>query len=250
MFNRKLYKQTAKKQLAGRRTVPVLATLITTFILLFLGTSSEIHTSQIINSNSAYAQTASLIYETEDDFADDYAFSVSTISDSGVSLLFSILTISITGILILAQCHLYNEYFKTLEKISFAEYLRGFTHWFKGALAGLWFTLWVVLWSFLFFIPGIVKAFSYSQMFFVLAENPKIGVAKAMQISKTLTKGFKADLFVMYISFFGWHFLSTFTFGILQLWIQPYEYMSFTNAYKSLKMHALRTGILTESDFI
>ena len=36
MFNRKLYKQTAKKQLAGRRTVPVLATLITTFILLIL----------------------------------------------------------------------------------------------------------------------------------------------------------------------------------------------------------------------
>ena len=100
MFNRKLYKQTAKKQLAGRRTVPVLATLITTFILLVLGTSSEIHTSQIINSNSAYAQTASWIYETEDDFADDYAFSVSTISDSGISLLFSILTISITGILI------------------------------------------------------------------------------------------------------------------------------------------------------
>ena len=98
--------------------------------------------------------------------------------------------------------------------------------------------------------PSFLYPGNYKGIFlFILAENPKIGVAKAMRISKVLTKGYKADLFVMGLSFFGWNLLSIFTFGILQLWIQPYEYMSFTNAYKSLKMHALRSGTLSESDF-
>lgn len=237
MFNRQLYKQTAKKQLASRKTVPVLATLITMAFLVILGSGSEIQSTAV--SNAPY----------ENGTVWDMQAVQSCFSSTATELLFSFLTVVITGILTLAECSLYDRYFNTLEKISFSEYLQGFSRWLTGALAALWFSLWVFLWSLLFFIPGIVKAFSYSQMFFILAENPKIGVAKAMRISKVLTKGYKADLFVMGLSFFGWNLLSIFTLGILQLWIQPYEYMSFTNAYKSLKMHALRSGTLSESDF-
>lgn len=237
MFNRQLYKQTAKKQLASRKTVPVLATLITMAFLVILGSGSEIQSTAV--SNAPY----------ENGTVWDMKTVMFCFSSTATELLFSFLTVVITGILTLAECSLYDRYFNTLEKISFSEYLQGFSRWLTGALAALWFSLWVFLWSLLFFIPGIIKAFSYSQMFFILAENPKIGVAKAMRISKVLTKGYKADLFVMGLSFFGWNLLSIFTLGILQLWIQPYEYMSFTNAYKSLKMHALRSGTLSESDF-
>lgn len=238
MFNRQLYKETAKKQLASRRTVPVLATLITMALMIVLGSGSEIQSSATVSSNP-YGDANFWTLEAARPY----------FTSTFIELLFSFLTIVITGILTLAECSLYDRYFNTLEKISFSEYLQGFSRWLTGALAALWFSLWVFLWSLLFFIPGIVKAFSYSQMFFILAENPKIGVAKAMRISKVLTKGYKADLFVMGLSFFGWNLLSIFTLGILQLWIQPYEYMSFTNAYKSLKMHALRSGTLSESDF-
>lgn len=237
MFNRQLYKQTAKKQLASRKTVPVLATLITMAFLVILGSGSEIQSTAV--SNAPY----------ENGTVWDMQTVMFCFSSTATELLFSFLTVVITGILTLAECSLYDRYFNTLEKISFSEYLQGFTCWVTGALAALWFTLWVFLWSLLFIIPGIVKAYSYSQMFFILAENPKIGVAKAMRISKVLTKGYKADLFVMGLSFFGWNLLSVLTLGILQLWIQPYEYMSFTNAYKSLKIHALRSGNLSESDF-
>lgn len=205
--------------------------------LVILGSGSEIQSTAV--SNAPY----------ENGTVWDMQTVMFCFSSTATELLFSFLTVVITGILTLAECSLYDRYFNTLEKISFSEYLQGFSRWLTGALAALWFSLWVFLWSLLFFIPGIVKAFSYSQMFFILAENPKIGVAKAMRISKVLTKGYKADLFVMGLSFFGWNLLSIFTFGILQLWIQPYEYMSFTNAYKSLKMHALRSGTLSESDF-
>lgn len=238
MFNRQLYKETAKKQLASRRTVPVLATLITMALMIVLGSGSEIQSSATVSSNPYGDATFWTLEAAQPYFTSTF-----------IELLFSFLTIVITGILTLAECILYNRYFNTLEKISFSEYLQGFTCWVTGALAALWFTLWVFLWSLLFIIPGIVKAYSYSQMFFILAENPKIGVAKAMRISKVLTKGYKADLFVMGLSFFGWNLLSVLTLGILQFWIQPYEYMSFTNAYKSLKIHALRSGNLSESDF-
>ncbi len=114
----------------------------------------------------------------------------------------------------------------------------------------LWYSLWVFLWTLLFIVPGIVKAFSYSQMFFILAEYPDIGVRKAMQISKTMTKGNKGDLFVMCLSFIGWEILAALTCEIGSLWLRPYETMSFTNAYHAMKAHAIQAGDLTEEDFI
>ena len=128
-------------------------------------------------------------------------------------------------------------------------FINSFSHFVKAFLGFLWFYLWVGLWSLLFFFPGIVKAFSYSQMFFVLSENPKISVSKAMNISKVLTRNHKGDLFLMSLSFLGWEFLSMLTLFILQIWIKPYEAMSFTNAYYALKEEAFRTGSLTPADF-
>lgn len=107
----------------------------------------------------------------------------------------------------------------------------------------------MALWSFLLIIPGIVKGLSYSQMFFILAEYPDIGVRRAMQLSKEMTNGYKADLFVMEISFIGWAILADLSFGIGYLWLIPYQKMSFTNAYHALKAKALQTGRLTQEDF-
>lgn len=113
----------------------------------------------------------------------------------------------------------------------------------------LWFVLWVFLWMLLFVIPGIVKTFAYSQMFFVLAEYPGIGVRKAMHISKLITRGHKGDLFVMYLSFFGWMILCALSCGIGSLWLAPYMTTSFVNAYLALKNEAIATNVLSPADF-
>lgn len=244
MFERAHYKQLAKRQLKGRKTVPALATLITLLIFAFLCSTREFRWHR--NQTMPYAHLASG-YIWEPGFEEnEWIYSP---ADTGGDIFLSFLTISISGILILAQCYLYGEYFRTTEKIGFSEFLKGFSLWVKGALAMLWFVLWTFLWSLLFVIPGIVKGFSYSQMFFILAENPDIGVAKAMRLSRAMTKGFKGELFIMCLSFLGWELLSVFTFGILQLWIIPYQYMSFTNAYKDMKAQAIRTGVLLPEDF-
>ena len=211
MFNRKEYKSIAKKQLKGRKSTTVISTLIVFLISLLISASPEVPAS--------------------------------------LSTFIFFLSLAINGILVIAQSRLYLVYFQTREQVQFDEFLKGFSLWIKGALACLWYVMWVFLWSLLFIIPGIVKAISYSQMFFILAENPGLEVNKAMKISKVMTHGHKADLFVMGLSFIGWELLACLTLGILQLWITPYQFMSYTNAYKGMKIEALRTGVLTQEDF-
>jgi len=91
------------------------------------------------------------------------------------------------------------------------------------------------LWSMLFVIPGIVKAYSYSQAMFILAENPNIGALEAINRSKAMMNGHKMDLFILELSFIGWHILGGLTFGIAYIWIIPYISAAKANFYNSIK---------------
>lgn len=161
----------------------------------------------------------------------------------------SLITIFLSGTTILAYTEFFVNSYKSGSKLGFADFINGFSDFIKGTLAFLWMILWITLWSILFVIPGIIKAIAYSQMFHVISENPKIGVIKAMKISKIMTQGHKADLFILWLSFIGWDILSMFTGFILQIWIIPYRNMAVTSAYFYLKEEAFRTGILTPADF-
>lgn len=136
------------------------------------------------------------------------------------------------------------------KKVTFNDFLEGLeTHWLNALLGSLWKFLWIFLWMLLFIIPGIVKAYSYSMMYYILAENPKISAIKAMDISKVLTRGHKADLFIMDLSFLGWAILSSLTFGLGFIWLYPYMEMSKTHAYYDLKRMAFSQNILSPADF-
>ena len=113
----------------------------------------------------------------------------------------------------------------------------------------LWQWLWIWLWSLLFFIPGIVKWYSYSMMFCVMAENPKIGVMKAMDISKELTRGYKGDLFFTDITFIPLVFLCCLSCGLGFLWFFPYYQATRVNIYHELKKFALASRRIEEKDF-
>lgn len=98
---------------------------------------------------------------------------------------------------------------------------------FVGLFAGLW--------SLLFIIPGIVKAFSYSMAMYILAENPEIGALEAINRSKAMMNGHKMELFVLELSFIGWHLLGAITFGIAYVWVIPYISATTANFYNSIK---------------
>ena len=82
---------------------------------------------------------------------------------------------------------------------------------FVGKLIGLTLvtSLFIWLWSMLFVIPGIIAAYRYRFATLNLLENPDIGVMEALEMSKRQTYGYKAQLFALDLSYFGWGFLAS-----------------------------------------
>ncbi|MCI6466601.1 MAG: DUF975 family protein [Faecalicatena sp.] len=99
------------------------------------------------------------------------------------------------------------------------------------------------LWD-LTIVGGIIKHYEYSMIPFILAENPSISRSDAFHLSKQLMHGNKWRMFLLHLSFFGWHLLSLFTLGILDfLFVNPY--MAGTDA--ELYMELRRNYVLSRS---
>ena len=95
--------------------------------------------------------------------------------------------------------------------------------------------LYIILWSLLLYIPGIVKACAYSQTMFILAEDPNLDANEAITRSKEMMDGHKMEYFLLGLSFLGWVILGMFTFGLLYIWLLPYMQTTLANYYKYLK---------------
>mgnify|MGYP001325805993 CR=1 FL=1 len=120
---------------------------------------------------------------------------------------------------------------------------RAFSDYGRNLGGMLWKDLFVFLWSLLFVIPGIVKAYAYFAAPYILAEFPAVRPTDAIKISMRITDGFKAELFVLDLSFIGWFLLSGLTFGLLGiLYVNPYYFTSKAGFYEELKVNAINTG--------
>ncbi len=101
---------------------------------------------------------------------------------------------------------------------------------------GIYFlsTLYIVLWSLLLLIPGIIKAMAYSQIYFILKDDQTIGVNEAITKSRKMMDGHKGKYFLLLLSFVGWAFIGVITLGIAFLWIIPYYTASLAAFYEKL----------------
>ena len=104
----------------------------------------------------------------------------------------------------------------------------------QGFLQHLLRSLYVILWSLLFIIPGIIKAISYSMTPFIMAENPDITAKEAIEASKQLMDGHKGELFTLGLTFFGWILLCALTLGIGSFFLNPYINAAYATFYKEL----------------
>ena len=93
----------------------------------------------------------------------------------------------------------------------------------------------IMLWLLLLVVPGIIKAYEYSMIPYLLAENPNLSADEAFSLSKQMTTGQKMDLFVLDLSFLGWYCLGFLCFGIGALFVKPYDVAAFTEVYLILK---------------
>jgi len=101
--------------------------------------------------------------------------------------------------------------------------------------AYLLMSLYVFLWTLLLIIPGIIAAYSYRMVFYLLIDDPELGVSEALRQSKKMMYGYKTKLFCLDLSFIGWALLCILTFGIGLLWLYPYMLTSQTIFYEELR---------------
>lgn len=192
-----------------------------------------------------------------------------------ILLIFPVLTFSF---LVLIQ-----KMRKTKEKIVFSDYIEGFSFWNKGILAVLWQCLWYFLWVLLYCAGfavvvflytlliqtklsflGIIllyvalavlyifiysKYYSYCMNLYILANNPKIKIKKALALSIKITNGYKGKLFLLDLSFFGWSLVCCLTLGIGLFFCLPYYSMTFSNACEFLRNQAINNGVVKAEDF-
>ncbi len=93
----------------------------------------------------------------------------------------------------------------------------------------------VMLWSLLLIIPGIIKWYAYSMTVYIAEDEPQLSAMDCIDKSMAMMKGHKWQLFLLDLSFIGWFLLCLLTFGIGFLWLVPYQRMTRVQFYEQLK---------------
>ena len=110
----------------------------------------------------------------------------------------------------------------------------GFKNFGNALGAYLLMALFTFLWMLLLIVPGIIAAYRYSQTFYLLADNPRLGPLEAIRASTAMMRGRKWKLFCLNLRFVGWSLLCLLTCGIGYIWLMPYASVSFSRFYEDL----------------
>lgn len=100
------------------------------------------------------------------------------------------------------------------------------------------------LWTLLFIVPGMVKAYEYFMVPYLLADNPRLDHRRAFELSREMMRGEKWRAFILQISFVLWALLSSLTLGLAGIFfVNPYIACTHTELYATLKRKAFDGGL-------
>lgn len=108
------------------------------------------------------------------------------------------------------------------------------SNWKTTTVARLLQVVYILLWTLLFIIPGIMATYSYAMTSYILAEQPELSAGEAITLSKEMMKGNRWRLFCLHLSFIGWDILSALTLGIGNLWLTPYKQTATAAFYREV----------------
>lgn len=102
--------------------------------------------------------------------------------------------------------------------------LEGFEDYGRTFVTLLLTDVLLILWSLLFVIPGIVKAYSYRMVPYIVKDEPDLSPTEVITRSRQMMDGNKGQAFLMDLSFLGWYILGALTLGLVDiLWAIPYR---------------------------
>ena len=99
-------------------------------------------------------------------------------------------------------------------------------------------SIFVMLWSLLFVIPGIVAAYRYSLAVYIMIDHPELSAMDCIRESKRMTQGFKSQLFMLDLSFVLWLLLCSLpVIGYaVQVYLTPYMETSKALYYEQIRV--------------
>ena len=119
---------------------------------------------------------------------------------------------------------------------SYTQIASGFKYFFKALILVILFTISSAIGFLLLFVPGIIIALMFSQIFYIMAEDPQTGVIDVFKKSASLMKNKKLQYLGLILRYFLFFILGVFTLGIWWLCLIPQAYISFAIFYKELKV--------------
>ncbi len=109
------------------------------------------------------------------------------------------------------------------EKADFNHLFDGFKEKFgETVIVSVLTYVYILLWSLLFVIPGIVKSYSYAATMYLVKEKGLEG-NDAITESRKLMDGNKFRLFCLDLSFIGWYIVGALCLGVGVLWVDAYH---------------------------
>ena len=104
-------------------------------------------------------------------------------------------------------------------------------------------TIIIMAGCFLFVVPGIILAFAYALVPYIMHDHPELSASEILQMSRVMMKGHKMDLFLLYLSFIGWALLCVLTLFIGYFWLEPYMQMTMVKFYEQLRAEFEGVGV-------
>jgi len=153
---------------------------------------------------------------------------------NGITLLGPIISMIINGPMSLGLA-IFSLSLSRGQEINISKILEGFNNFKTSFVAFALMSLYIFLWSLLLIIPGIIAGISYSQVYYILADDKNISPKDALEKSKQIMEGNKWKFVCLGFRFFGWMILSALTFGIGYIWLFPYMQISYAKFYDDIK---------------
>lgn len=167
------------------------------------------------------------------------AFSGTTVKWDGERITYTSNVLSIIGQMLVFILEIglttFMVNFVTDKEYNFEQIFSKFKNWKKILIVYWHQTVMVFLFTLLLIIPGIIKGFGYSLIPYILMDDPDMTSTEILKLSEEMMKGHKMELFMLCLSFIGWHILAIFTLGILELWIIPYQRTTVTKFLNDIK---------------
>ncbi|MFA6872631.1 MAG: DUF975 family protein [Bacteroidaceae bacterium] len=147
-----------------------------------------------------------------------------------------ILSIIISGPLVIGLYYFFLKLARDEDSLDLQDLFWGFRTTIRCALTYLLMTIFTLLWTLLFIIPGIIASFSYALTPFIINEEPNLSPNEAIDRSKKMMRGHKWEFFCLQCRFIGWGLLAIcFTLCIGLLWVAAYAQTSIALFYEEVK---------------